>query len=355
MLLSQWVIVQKIVGRLDVGARGHARAHHQAVRGHAHARGRLGHARRGRALRLHDGARLRGAAPARPAAGASAVRAGARLAAVAAGRRVRDPDVGQVLAVDDRALRVRGRQSDPARAVPAARLGAAAPEQLLLPHALHLSRHRATCTGVVSTPTSGRSATSSVESSMRGEYGEIDFAKHRHDIAPSDLHVRPSLPLRAIYDALVQYEKHPVQALRDKALAHCFARIVYEQEASRGQGLSPVNGLLELPGAVRRAPSALRVVAGGDGVVEVGGRGRGHPLLRRALDLVGHGVRHARDARGAGARAGAHDAGRGAAARRTAGCATRRCRRSCPGTRRERREPIRGGWCFSDGVHRWPV
>ncbi len=123
-------------------ARRHAGAHRQAVRGDAHARGRLGHARRGRALRVHDHARLRGAAPARPAGRSSAVRAGARLAAGAAGRRVRDPDLGQVLAVDDRPLRVRGRQSDPARAVPAARLGAAASQQLLLPHAVHLSRHR---------------------------------------------------------------------------------------------------------------------------------------------------------------------------------------------------------------------
>src|SRR5205814_2175611 len=29
-------------------------------------------------------------------------------------------------------------------------------------------------------------------------YDAIDFAAHRHDLAPSDLHVRPSLPLRAV-------------------------------------------------------------------------------------------------------------------------------------------------------------
>ena len=26
-----------------------------------------------------------------------------------------------------------------------------------------------------------------------------------------------------------------------------------------------------------------------------------------------------------------------------------------PGHEREHREPILGGWCFSDGRHRWPV
>ena len=29
--------------------------------------------------------------------------------------------------------------------------------------------------------------------------------------------------------------------------------------------------------------------------------------------------------------------------------------RELPGHAAERREPIVGGWCFSDGVHRWPV
>jgi len=45
----------------------------------------------------------------------------------------------------------------------------------------------------------------------------VDFSLHRHDIAPSDLYVPPSLPLRTIYDTLSQYEKRPVRALRRRA------------------------------------------------------------------------------------------------------------------------------------------
>ena len=143
--------------------------------------------------------------------------------------------------------------------------------------------------------------------------------------------------------------------LRERALRHCFERIVYEQEASRGQGLVAGQWAARLPGALRRAPSALRVVAAGDGVVEVGGRGRGHPLLRRALDLVGHGVRHARDAGGAGARGRRADAVGGAAqgvrlaARRAdAGASCRRLRaRAARADRRRlvllrRRAPLGG-------------
>src|SRR5262249_27647945 len=57
-------------------------------------------------------------------------------------------------------------------------------------------------------------------------------------------YVRPSAPLRAAWDAIAVYEKLPLKPLRPHALAHCFERIQYEMFASRDQGLSPVNGLL---------------------------------------------------------------------------------------------------------------
>jgi lanosterol synthase len=186
------------------------------------------------------------------------------------------------------------------------------------------------------------------------EYGDIDFSKHRHDIAPTDLHVRPSLPLRAIYDSLVQYEKHAVQALRDKALAHCFGRIVYEQEASRGQGLSPVNGLL----------NTLALFS------------ERHPLFESSLSAMeswkwedeAEGIRYC------GAHSTSWDTAFGmramleapahVVARTTPAEALQKAygwlrdaqmQEELPGHEAERREPIRGGWCFSDGVHRWPV
>lgn len=187
-----------------------------------------------------------------------------------------------------------------------------------------------------------------------GEYERIDFAAHRHEIAASDLHVRPSAPLRAMYDTLHQYEKRPVAMLRARALKHCFGRIVYEQEASRGQGLSPVNGLLD----------CLALFA------------ERHPLFESSLAAMeswkwedeAEGIRYC------GAHSTSWDTAFGmramleAPARIVAGDTTSSALKKAydwlrdaqmqtelPDHEVERREPILGGWCFSDGVHRWPV
>ena len=199
-------------------------------------------------------------------------------------------------------------------------------------------------------------------------YQEIDFAKYRHDIAATDLHVRPSLPLRALYDTLWQYEKRPLRPLRERALAHCFQRIVYEQEASRGQGLSPVNGLLNCLALVadqrqRRADDPAGAVAP-------------HPLLESSLAAMeswkwedeAEGIRYC------GAHSTSWDTAFGMRALLAAPAAQVRSdaasmalrkaygwlreaqiHEELPGHVAERREPIVGGWCFSDGVHRWAV
>ena len=185
-------------------------------------------------------------------------------------------------------------------------------------------------------------------------YAEIDFSAHRHDIAASDLHVRPSLPLRAAYDALYQYEKHASKALRARALGHCFERIVYEQEASRGQGISPVNGLLD----------CLALYA------------EHHPLFESSLAAMeswkwedeAEGIRYC------GAHSTSWDTAFGMRALLeapqavvqgdTASTALRKAyawlrdaqmQEELDGWQKERREPILGGWCFSDGTHRWAV
>ncbi|MGZ3426083.1 MAG: 2,3-oxidosqualene cyclase, partial [Polyangia bacterium] len=187
------------------------------------------------------------------------------------------------------------------------------------------------------------------------EYGEIDFAALRHDIAPSDLHVRPSLPLRTIYDTLYQYEKRPVRMLRERALRHCFERIVYEQEASRGQGLSPVNGLLD----------CLALYA------------EGHPLFDSSLRAMeswkwedeAEGIRYCGAHSTSWDTAFAMRAMLEAPASVVGGATVASALRDAygwlrdaqmqtelpPGFEKERREPIVGGWCFSDGAHRWAV
>jgi lanosterol synthase len=183
-------------------------------------------------------------------------------------------------------------------------------------------------------------------------YDEIDFGKCRHEIADTDLYVRPTRPLRAAWDALALYEKKPVKALREKALAHCFSRIEYEVFASRRQGLSPVNGLLNCLALFAHHPR--------------------HPELLPSLEAMeswkweddAEGVRYC------GAHSTSWDTAfalraltEGPDMKAEAEVVTRGYRwlvqaqmqEELPGHEAERRDPILGGWCFSDGVHRWPV
>ena len=184
-------------------------------------------------------------------------------------------------------------------------------------------------------------------------YEGLDFAAHRHDIAATDLHVRPGLGLRLAYDALRPLERRAPAALRRRALDHALARITYELEASRFQCISPVNGLLNCLCLFDRDPR--------------------HPLLAPALRGV-EAWRWEDEAEGvrfAGARSNAWDT---AFALRAALDAPHRTRATdaavrrayaylrdtqmvedLPGRAGERRDSIAGGWCFSDGQHRWPV
>ncbi|MCS6912751.1 MAG: 2,3-oxidosqualene cyclase [Myxococcales bacterium] len=183
-------------------------------------------------------------------------------------------------------------------------------------------------------------------------YADIDFAAHRHDIAQSDLYVRPSPALRRAYDALWAYERRPLRGLRQAALDRCFERILYEQRMSRYQALSPVNGLLNCLALYSRSPH--------------------HPDLPPSLQGLeawrwqdeAEGIRYA------GARSHAWDTafalqailaspdpGAWALALRRGYGFLRDTQMSTelPHHQQERRDPILGGWCFSDGGHRWPV
>jgi 2,3-oxidosqualene cyclase len=186
-------------------------------------------------------------------------------------------------------------------------------------------------------------------------YEAIDFAAHRHDLAATDLHVRPGLGLRLAYDAIRALEPAVPGALRRRALDHAARRIAYELEASRFQCISPVNGLLNVLCVFDRDPRS--------------------PLLAPALRGV-EAWRWEDEAEGvrfAGARSNAWDtafalraaiAGLEGPRDEAAVAAIRRgyaylrdtqMVEELPGRERERRDAIAGGWCFSDGQHRWPV
>jgi 2,3-oxidosqualene cyclase len=184
-------------------------------------------------------------------------------------------------------------------------------------------------------------------------YETIDFAALRHTLAPGDVHVPISPVLRLIYDLLAVYEHRHSAALRRKGLALCFERILYEQRTTRYQGISPVNGLLNCLAIFAQDPN--------------------HPDLPASLEGVeawrwedeAEGIRYV------GARSNTWDTAfviqaLAEAPAPVAGVAEALDRaheflkhaqltEDLPDHRAAWRDPALGGWCFSDGRHRWPV
>ncbi len=191
-------------------------------------------------------------------------------------------------------------------------------------------------------------------------YGAGDTAaRHRHEIAPSDVHVRPGRGLRLAYDAAralgALWRRLPfASGLRRRALDACFARILYEQRATRHQALSPVNGVLNTLALFARDPASADTSASLAG------------LESWRWSDEAWGIRYA------GARSTTWDTSSaiqalleqgGGAVREHADTLRRGYRRlaamqmttELEHGHAEHRDPILGGWCFSDGTHRWPV
>lgn len=184
-------------------------------------------------------------------------------------------------------------------------------------------------------------------------YDQIDFSALRHTLAPSDVHVPISPLLRRIYDLLALFERWHSKKLRKNALAACFERILYEQRSTRYQGISPVNGLLNTLAIFIHDPE--------------------HPDLESSL----HGVEawrwedEAEGLRYVGARSNTWDTGfvlqalaavpqpdhplRQAVTSAQEFLQSAQIVEELPEYRTYWRDPAVGGWCFSDGQHRWPV
>jgi squalene/oxidosqualene cyclase-like protein len=193
-------------------------------------------------------------------------------------------------------------------------------------------------------------------------YHTIDFAGYRNHVAASDLHARGGLGFSFIRHFVLPLTGSRPSSRRSDALADCFERIVYEQRVTRYQALSPVNGLLNAVAIFATDPA--------------------HPALEPSLagleawkwSDAAAGIRYA------GARSQVWDTAFAARAI----CAAMRARpveaalprgtdvvealrrahtylidaqlrEELPDRDAEYREAIRGGWCFSDGAHRWPV
>jgi 2,3-oxidosqualene cyclase len=200
----------------------------------------------------------------------------------------------------------------------------------------------------------------SIATELRGElysepYDTINFTAHRHEIAHSDLYVAPTRTLRTAWNAMATYERWVpgmpfLQALRRRAVTRCLDRIRFEQKASNFQGLSPVNGILNTialfahdPHDVMLAPSidgieSWRWDDDDEGIRFAGARSTSWDTAFATLAVVDGPV--GGDTLLLKAYAfldGAQEAG------------------ELIGAAHEARDKIHGGWCFSDGKHRWPV
>jgi lanosterol synthase len=186
-------------------------------------------------------------------------------------------------------------------------------------------------------------------------YETIDFAAYRNSIAATDLYVAPSRTLRAAWGVMGLYERivqrvPALRAVRQRALARCLVRIRHEQEDSRFQGLSPVNGILNTIALLANDPEDPMIVSSLAGVETW------------RWDDAEHGIRFA------GARSTSWDTSfailamlagtvekRPAIERALAFLWEAQQMGELETGREEGRDPIHGGWCFSDGTHRWPV
>ncbi len=186
----------------------------------------------------------------------------------------------------------------------------------------------------------------------------IDFPAHRHEVAPSDLLVAPGRALRLAADVLAALERWLPAQVRRRALARCLDRILDEQRLTRYQALSPVNGLLDclaIWAADPRHPDLAPSLEGleawrwadGERIRYVGARSNSWDTAFALRALAEACDRRADESPGRGT-IDALTCGSGflAAAQMT---------EELPRLREAAREPILGGWCFSDGSHRWPV
>lgn len=183
-------------------------------------------------------------------------------------------------------------------------------------------------------------------------YESIDFARHRHALAPTDVYVAPSPALRAAYDALYLYEKRPVQPLRRRALERCFEHILFELRSTNYACVSPVNGLLcALALHDRRHPEFLDAYRGLDyWIWEDEAEGLRYNGAHShtwdtafAVQAILDGPEREIERMGEPLRAAARYFDEA------------QMREEIPERERWYRDQRRGGWCFSDERHRWPV
>jgi lanosterol synthase len=192
---------------------------------------------------------------------------------------------------------------------------------------------------------------------LRGElypqgWEAVRFAEHRATVAPGDVYVEPTGLLRTAYGALGLGQRATPRGLRQRAVARLLDEIRYEQRHSRQAALSPVSGLLNAVALHAAEPD-------GAGAAEAlaGLRAWRWDDDAEGLRLAGA-LSHAWDTSFAiQALCAAPEAVREVDALRRAVRALHAYRvvEDPPERGRHWRSASRGGWCFTDGRHGWPV
>ncbi len=77
-------------------------------------------------------------------------------------------------------------------------------------------------------------------------YESIPFPRYRNALAPTDLYAKPGWILRILYRIALTYDKHHSPQRRRRALDRVLDQIVYHQRESHYAAMSPVNGLLNI-------------------------------------------------------------------------------------------------------------
>ncbi len=184
-------------------------------------------------------------------------------------------------------------------------------------------------------------------------YNQIPFSKLRHALAKSDVYVPITPVLRLIYDGLAIFERWHSKKTREKALSVCLDRILFEQKTTCYQGISPVNGLLntlaifvadskhpELEPSIQGV-EAWRWEDENEGLRYVGARSNTWDtgFVLQAVSNIRSPDESTVDAMG----------------KAIAFLSRAQLCDEAPGYENYWRDPATGGWCFSDGEHRWPV
>jgi squalene/oxidosqualene cyclase-like protein len=203
---------------------------------------------------------------------------------------------------------------------------------------------------------------------LRGElysepYEAINFSAHREHVSPVDLYAKPARAVTIVRRMLTRLPTRSPRRFRDHALRVCVDKILHEQRVSRYQGLSPVNGLLNclaIHATDGTHPDLEPSMAGLDawrwcdaaeGTRYAGARSQVWDTAFAARALL---ASAASDPRAASPLAPTEASAEGLR-RAHAYLAQAQMIDELPNLDRGDRDPIRGGWCFSDGRHRWPV